>query len=137
MKGGSIRLHPKHGLNPTMPLCIVCGEMTGEIALLGSAYTEEAPRSMVLGIEPCTPCRKKYLGEGVLLVEAENDWNKPTKFKDGREVPNRKPTGRIMVIKQEAFKGIFNQAVPPRQIALCEVGVLQQLQEQANQDDGK
>lgn len=34
MKDGIV-LHPEHGLNPSIELCIVCGEEMG-IALLGS-----------------------------------------------------------------------------------------------------
>jgi hypothetical protein len=124
----NIRLHPKYGLNPTMPLCIVCGKETGEIALLGASYKEEAPRTMVLGIEPCTPCRKEYLKEGVMLVEADQTYGEMGKKK-------QHPTGRIMIIKEEAYKDIFSQDIPPRRIAMCERGVLQQLQKDIDEND--
>lgn len=119
---GSIRLHPKHGLNPTMPLCIVCHEPTGEIALLGAAYKGEAPMHMVMGIEPCDACRAKYLADGVLLAECELEWH------NGKE--HKKPTGRVMVIKAKAFEAIFNTAIPKGHIAQVEVGLLAKLQVQ-------
>ena len=34
MSGKSIRLHPKHGVNPTTGQCFWCGEPDGTIALL-------------------------------------------------------------------------------------------------------
>jgi len=102
-----IRLHKEFGLNPTISVCMVCGEDKNEIALLGAAYKGQAPMHMVTGIEPCDKCRKKYLeeGDGVLLVEADS---------------NKKPTGRVMVIKREAFQRVFSVPVPVHRIALME-----------------
>lgn len=54
----SIRLHPEHGLNPTLCTCFWCGEDTGEIALLGATYNGEAPMHMVLNYEPCAACKE-------------------------------------------------------------------------------
>lgn len=41
MKDGIV-LHPEHGLNPSIELCIVCGEEMG-IALLGNNIKGQAP----------------------------------------------------------------------------------------------
>lgn len=102
-----IRLHKEFGLNPTISVCMVCGEDKNEIALLGAAFKEQAPMHMVASIEPCEKCRKKYLedGDGVLLVEASSD---------------KVPIGRVMVIKREAFQRVFNIPVPIHRIALIE-----------------
>ena len=110
----SIPLHPKYGLNPTMPVCLVCGKPDGSIALLGNHYKEKAPRNMVLSIEPCPACRKLYLeeGKGVLMVEADQA---------------RKPTGSILIIKEEAFKLIFGKEsalLPSSKVVMCAVGVI-------------
>jgi hypothetical protein len=111
-----IRLHKEFGLNPTISVCMVCGEEKNEVVLLGAAYKGEAPMHMVTGIEPCDKCRKQYLedGNGVLLVEADSD---------------KKPTGRLMVIRREAFQRIFNIPVPAHRIALVEDEAYRQLQE--------
>jgi len=98
----SLRLHPKHGLNPTLSVCIICGKETGTIALLGATYKGEAPMKMVTEIEPCSNCKKKYLKEGTMLVAAEEDHK-------GRP----KPTGDIIVITDEAFQRLFNKPPPP------------------------
>ena len=85
----SLRLHPKHGVNPTMPLCFFCSKPTGEIALLGAAYKEEAPRHMVLNYEPCEVC-KAQMAKGITFIEAYHT------------IPP-KPTGRFVVVKEEVI----------------------------------
>jgi len=104
----SIKLHKEFGLNPTISKCILCGKQKNQITLLGSAYKEQAPMTMVTEIEPCETCRKKYLSKGVMLIEA-------TKDEKGKIMP----TGRIAVLKDEAYNKIFN--IPaPRKIVYIE-----------------
>jgi len=106
-----IRLHKEWGLNPTMPVCIVCGKDRGEITLLGAAYPGHAPMRMVMDVEPCAECKEKYLKQGVLMVEA----NRETFI----------PTGRLAVIKVEAFQKLFSKMeVPNKHIAFVEPGLL-------------
>ena len=80
---GDIRLSPKYGLNPTIPVCFFCGKQKNEIALLGRISNRkrvrtawggsseqvfdsdvEAPRNMILDYEPCDECKEKFK-EGV------------------------------------------------------------------------
>lgn len=119
-------LHKEHGVNPTMPICIICGEEKGEIALLGNAYKGEAPKHMVTSLEPCDKCKEKYLKKGVLLVECKNE------IPEGKYKAELIPTGNITVIKAEAFKNVFQQDVPKVRIVQVEVGILQMLQEQSD-----
>jgi len=118
----NLRISKDHGVNPTMPVCIICGEETGEIALLGDHYQGEAPRHMVTDVKPCDKCYKKYLKQGVLLVEAEQKGNKQT------------PTGSVTVIRDEAFKMVFQAEIPDHKVVMVEVGILQMLQEQSEKD---
>lgn len=108
MGKGSIKLHPEHGVNPTIALCFVCGKEKNEIALLGAAYKGHAPMHMVINIDPCDVCRKKYLSIGVLIVEATEGGKQPT------------PTGRLTILKDEAFSRIFTIEIPKRKIVFCE-----------------
>lgn len=66
-----IPLHPKYGLNATVPICIFCGEQKNQIALLGKAYKDEAPSSMVIDSEPCEKCQEK-MKQGLTLIEVES-----------------------------------------------------------------
>ena len=67
----SIRLSEKHGIQPTIPLCPICGEEKNEIALLGAAgdkLAEEpghADGAMPMhahipgDLEPCDKCKER------------------------------------------------------------------------------
>jgi hypothetical protein len=122
----NIRLHKEYGLNPTLPVCIICGEETGEIAMLGAGYKGEAPKHMVLDVKPCEKCYQKYLKRGTLLVEAEQE-------ADG----TKQPTGKVTVIRDEAFKQVFNQEIPEHKIIFVEVGILKMLEEQSKHAEEK
>ena len=91
----SIRLHPKHGLNPTLTVCFFCGKETGEIALLGAAYRGEAPRHMVVNKVPCDWC-KGNMKRGIVLVEAT-----------GKTEADCRPTGSYVVLKEEVARRMF------------------------------
>jgi len=114
---GKIYLHKEHGVNPTIPLCFVCGKEKNEVALLGSAYKDRAPMHMVIGIEPCDDCKTKYLKIAVLLVEVISDYSS-----------KRKPTGSFMVIKDAAFERMFGEKPPAHKIALVESAIFQPIQ---------
>lgn len=50
----SIKISPKHGVNPTIPVCFFCGKPKNEIALMGRMGGKEdieAPRNLVLDEE--------------------------------------------------------------------------------------
>lgn len=102
-----VRLHKEFGLNPTISKCPICGKQKNEIALLGSAYKGQAPMSMVTSPEPCKACRKKYLSQGVMMMN-----------------PN---TGALTVLKDSAFKKMFNTPIPKGKIAFTEQAVLDKL----------
>ncbi len=92
MSRGSIRLSEKHGVNPTLGVCFICGGDTGEIGLLGRLPNDaEAPRKAVLLLEPCAKCKEK-----VTIAEAEI-------------VPGSMPdlTGRFAQLTDETFKEVF------------------------------
>ena len=101
----SIRLHKQYGLNPTMCTCFYCGKETGEIALLGASYKDEAPMHMCTSIEPCKECKEKYK-DYVLLVEATEE----QKTAWGSKNIQPQPTGRWLAIKKE-FVQIKNKGV--------------------------
>jgi hypothetical protein len=63
----NLRLHPKHGDNPAMPVCYFCHQETGEVALIGAAYNGEAPRHMIVSKEPCDQC-KEHMTLGIVFA---------------------------------------------------------------------
>jgi hypothetical protein len=70
----SIRLSEKHGLNPCLGQCYLCGGDTNEIALMGRLKKDaEAPRRAVVSMEPCDKC-KGYMQMGIIMISVrEND----------------------------------------------------------------
>ena len=115
MSKDSIRLSEKHGVNPTIPICFFCGEEKPEIALLGKLKNdEEAPRNAVINYEPCDNC-KALMEQGITLIEAtEQPIEKGMPPISNNAVVNGVnkvsvyPTGRWVVLKEEAFKKIFD-----------------------------
>ena len=101
-----IRISPKHGLNPTIPVCFWCGKEKNEIALLGQINGQkdtEAPKHMVLDFEPCESCKEK-MKRGITIVETtcQPNNNSYTKLSEGSYL-----TGRYVVLKKDAANRIF------------------------------
>ena len=115
----NIKLHPKHGLNPTMPLCFYCGKETSEIALLGNAYKDEAPKNIVISIEPCDECKEKY-ADYTLLVEVSSAKGSPIK-----------PTGRWCAVKKELLN------VPPTPVAYVDPETMDDIISRAPKEDAE
>jgi hypothetical protein len=113
----SIRLHPKHGLNPTIPICFYCGKEKNEIALLGAAYRGEAPMHMVTSVEPCDECKERYV-EYTLLVEMERVFDNRAY---GRKELQQKPTGRWIAIRRECLN------VEPTPVAFVDTDTMNDL----------
>lgn len=107
--GKDIRLSPKYGLNPTIPICFWCGEEKNEIALLGHIGDNrkredfEAPRNAVIDYEPCEECQKA-MALGFTVMEATRTPNEVTSWEMQSGVY---PTGRWSVIKHEAAARVF------------------------------
>lgn len=106
----SIRLSPKHGVNPTIPICFWCGKQKNEIALLGrmNRADDEAPMTgMVLDYEPCDKCKEQFK-KCVVCVEVTQYPNQ-----DGQPpmCESRYPTGRYVGITPEAATRVFGEAL--------------------------
>lgn len=107
-KDKGIKLSPKYGVNPCIPICCWCGKEKNEIALLGKLKGDaEAPRNAVIDYEPCEECQAKF-NLGVVLIEVTknqpNDNIMPIQKQDGVSLY---PTFRYSVIKLEAAKKLF------------------------------
>lgn len=108
MKEKNIKLSPKHGVNPSLILCAICGKSTG-LALQGLLKNDaEAPRQ-VIDREPCDDCKKeikKYekIGFTVFVVSPEYE-----KFQD--KATPWQFFQYLHVIKFETAKNIFPEEV--------------------------
>lgn len=69
----SIRLSPKYGLNPAIPVCFYCNEAKNEILLPGRMKDDmEAPHNVVWDRRPCDKC-EDLMKQGVILVSVRDD----------------------------------------------------------------
>ena len=110
----NIKLSPKHGVNPTIPICAWCGEQKNEIALMGQIGDRrkgedlEAPRNCILDYEPCEHCKEQW-SMGVAVLEATTvrptPYRPPIQKQGDTEIY---PTMRFVVIKPEAAERLFS-----------------------------
>ncbi len=107
-----IPVSPKHGVNPTMPICFFCGEPTGEIALLGRLKGDvEAPKHMLLDYRPCQNCEEQ-MKKGICFIAVSTkpvEKGQPPIQKE--EQADLYPTGPWCVVKDEAVRRIFTEEV--------------------------
>ena len=69
-----VKLSPKHGVNPTIPICFWCGKEKNEVALLGQINKEdaEAPKRVIMDYEPCEQCKELFsMGIHIIGVSTE------------------------------------------------------------------
>ena len=115
-KPNGIRLSPKYGLNPTIPVCFWCGKEKNEIALMGKIGDGrkgddfEAPKYAVLDYEPCEKCQG-LMSSGFTIMEVTDKPNKRTAVEMCK---GAYPTGRFSVIKNETAERIFGKDISQR-----------------------
>lgn len=104
-----IKISPKYGLNPTIPVCFWCGKQKNEIALMGRIKGDiEAPKSMVLDYVPCEECQS-HMAMGVAVLEASDHPNSEGQPPMQEGVY---PTSRFVVVTTECADRVFNAYAP-------------------------
>ena len=94
----NIRLSERYGVNPTIPLCFICGEPKNELILAGKLRGDaEAPKNAVWDMDPCDAC-KDLMEKGIILLEVDS--------KKTTDQKNPFRTGKMLVIKESA--GLFS-----------------------------
>lgn len=100
-----IRVSEKHGVNPSITICPICGKETG-IALLGKLKGDkEAPMRMLS--DPCDDCVSK-LGNDKIYILAINDQGYGTKaIIIKRSALNIPVKGYMTLMKENEFDKVF------------------------------
>lgn len=94
-KSKSIKLSPKHGVNPSITHCECCGKEIG-IAMFGKLKgDEEAPKDVAMGL--CDDCQNVINQQGLMIIEV----------RDGESGKNPYRTGRIVGITKDAKERMF------------------------------
>lgn len=105
---GSIRLSPKHGVNPSIPTCFWCGEAMNMLVLFGRLPNDKKAgmHCGAISYEPCEKCKESW-SKGIVLIEAgmsPQSENQP-------EMSGAYPTGKWAVMTREAASHIFTPNV--------------------------
>jgi hypothetical protein len=97
--GGSIRLSQKHGVNPSIQKCFICGKDIG-LVLFGKLKDDtEAPKYVQNGeCDKCKEAKKK----GVFILAV----------RDGEIGENPYRTGQLVCVKEEAFRKMCTIEIP-------------------------
>lgn len=107
-KEPSITISPKHGVNPSLLKCPICGKDTG-IALLGKLKgDEEAPREIKGDL--CDDCKKKYI---TLIIVTDEKTKKDTGkrgYIPRESVVESLRNNDVLLISEETLKEIENGA---------------------------
>lgn len=100
-----IRVSEKHGVNPSITICPICGKETG-IALLGKLKGDkEAPMRMLS--DPCDDCVSK-LGNDKIYILAINDQGYGIKaIIIERSALNIPVKGYMILMKENEFDKAF------------------------------
>lgn len=102
----SIKLSPKHGVNPSITKCFFCGEDTG-VVLLGRLENDaEAPKYVVMDYEPCDKC-KSMMEKGITFIEVSDTPIQPNMPPIQQGIY---PTGRFFVLKEDSIDKIIKSA---------------------------
>lgn len=116
----SITLSEKHGLNPSIEVCFICGEDTGSLLLFGRQVgDEEAPRRCVSG-NLCDKCKEAIKDGYVALIEAIMTSNGPKRL------------GRYVFIKREC---INQEAIGDNNIAYCDTRTMDKIEKALTEKD--
>lgn len=105
----SIKISPRHGLNPSISVCFFCGEDKSEIVLAGKVDRADTamPMRMIFDYEPCDKCKEK-MANGITLIGVST---KP--LTDNRpEIQNGLyPTGNWCVVSEDFSRRFFQEDV--------------------------
>lgn len=77
-------MHPEHGLNPSIEVCMICGEEMG-IALLGNNIKGQAPHHICTG-GVCDNCKKIIDDGGCFIIEVEEGSDQKNPYRTDEKV---------------------------------------------------
>lgn len=126
----SIKMSPKHGLNPCISVCAFCGEQKNEVAILGKLKGDaKAPMSAVINYKPCDKCLANW-AQGVPLIRVTDRAPAkdavPFQVNDGKRLYL---TAQYAVITTDAAKRIFDIDQPAGSPVLVDEGVFDRFME--------
>ena len=116
MREKNIRISEKHGLNPSITHCEVCGKETG-LALFGRLKGDQkAPRDIYQGL--CDDCQRVIDMGGVMIIEVRDGESGNNPYRTGRLVGCSKEfkernniAHSIIYMEKTTFSNLFDEAL--------------------------
>jgi hypothetical protein len=99
----TLRISPKHGVNPSISTCFWCGKPTNALVLFGRMKDDREAGQYCgpIDYEPCEEC-KTGMSQGITIIEVVEFNNDNPEIQKGLY-----PTGKMVVVKEEAVLRIF------------------------------
>ena len=105
--GKCVTLSKKHGLNPSITVCPICGKETG-IALLGKLKGDkEAPRYIQGDI--CDECKARVADNKCFVISVGEDQRLKRYTIVSKDIFTQKVEGGAVLMKEADFNAVFNK----------------------------
>ena len=105
--GKGITLSKKHGLNPSVMVCPICGK-TGDIAILGHIKgDEEAPRYIQGDI--CDECKARVADNKCFVISVGEDQRLKRYTIVSKDIFTKKVEGCAVLMKEADFNTVFDK----------------------------
>lgn len=103
----NIRLSEKHGVNPSITVCPICGKETG-IALLGKLKGDkEAPRKIIGDI--CDKCKARVADNKCFVISVDEDQRLKRYTIVSKDIFTQKVEDCAVFMKEADFNAVFNK----------------------------
>ena len=105
--GKSVTLSKKHGLNPSMVVCPICGKAES-VALLGHIKgEEEAPRYIQGDI--CDECKARVTDNKCFVISVGEDQRLKRYTIVSKDIFTQKVEGCAVLMKKADFNAVFDK----------------------------
>lgn len=102
-----IRVSEKHGVNPSITICPICGKETG-IALLGKLKGDkEAPRKIIGDL--CDKCKARVADNKCFVIAVGEDQCLKRYIIVSKDVFTQKVEGCAVLMKEADFNAVFDK----------------------------
>lgn len=105
--GKDITLSKKHGLNPSVMVCPICGKK-GDIAILGHIKGDKEAPIYIQG-DICDECKAKVADNKCFVISVDEDQRLKHYTIVSKDIFTQKIEGCAVLMKEADFNAIFDK----------------------------
>lgn len=105
--GKSVTLSKKHGLNPSMAVCPICGKAENVVLLGHIKGDEEAPRYIQGDI--CDECKARVADNKYFVISVGEDQRLKRYTIVSKDIFTQKVEGCAVLMKEADFNAVFDK----------------------------